>query len=295
MFKPNQAAKAMTSSLARCVAWMCLLLTCSAAMAQVDAITVASYDLRIGFTVDGKVNKVPVKAGDRVKAGELLMSLVDLEGEAMVLQYTLKANSDLSIRSAKEQLRLAQIEAKAIQALFEKNAATPIELDRAVVKAAIAALEVENAQQQFQEAKLILTQARSRHDKYELRAPIDGFVDTLVGREGEGVESLKPVLRLVNTDVLYIDAAVPTGQTLALAPNDKAWIQFKILPDAAPAMGKILYLAQVADSASDTRIVRIEVPNPKGLPAGGAVTVHFTDPQAVAQDVAKNVVQEGNE
>lgn len=288
MFKPNKVATANPcqrfGGIAPWLATLCLLLSCSVAWGQVDAITVASYDLRLAFTVDGKVDQVPVKAGDRVKAGALLMSLVDLEGEAMVLQYTLKANSDLGIRSAKEQLRLAKIEVKAIQALFEQNAATPIELDRAIVKAAIAELEVENAQQQFEEAKLMLTQASSRHAKYKMYAPIDGFIDTLVGREGEGVEALKPVLRLVNTDVLYIDAAVSTSLTLGMKPGDKAWITLKIQPDAPAVAGKILYMAQVADSASDTRIVRVEMPNPKGLPAGGAVTVYFTDPQAVAAE-----------
>lgn len=293
MFKRIELAPAAACWLAM----ICILSASPLAWGQVDAITVASYDLRMGFTVDGKIAQVPVKAGDRVKAGDLLMSLVDLEGQAMVLQYTLKANSDLLVRSAKEQLRLAQIEAKAIKALFDKNAATPIEVDRAEVKAAIAALDVENAKQQLEEAKYILAQAKSRHDKYELRAPIDGVIDTLVGRQGEGVESLKPVLRLVNTDVLYIDAAVPTKDTLLLKPSGQVWVKFKILPDAAPATGKILYLARVADSASDTRIVRIEVPNTQGLPAGGAVTVYFKNPEVIAQKTTatKTDTQEGKD
>ncbi len=52
------------------------------ASAQVDAITTASHDLRIAFTVSGSLSKVPVQAGDTVKAGDLLLALNDHEGEA---------------------------------------------------------------------------------------------------------------------------------------------------------------------------------------------------------------------
>lgn len=266
------------------LAWCMLAATASFVRAQVDAISTARYDLRMGFTVDGRLLKVEVEAGDRVKAGDILMELEDHEGQAMVLQYTLKANSDLAIRSAQEQLKLARIEAKAIKELFDKNAATPIELDRANVKAIIAELEVENARQMLEEARHMLAQAKARHERYILRAPIDGVIDTLVGRPGESIESIKPIVRLVNTDKLYIDAPVPTSQTLALKPGDDAWVKFKILPDAEPVVGKILYLAQVADSASDTRLVRIETPNPHKLPAGGVVTVWFEAPQPVAKE-----------
>lgn len=257
------------------------------AFAQVDAITSPSHDLRMAFTVNGAVDKVPVKAGDTVKAGDLLVALEDLEGQAMVLQYTLKANSDLAVQSAQEQHRLAEVEAKAIKQLFDQKAATPIEMDRATVKVAIARLEILHAQQQIEEASLLLDQAKARHERFILRAPIDGVVDTLVAHEGESVESLKPVIRLVNTQTLHVDASVPTAQTLDLKAGGPAWVAFHILPDKPAVQGRILHLAQVADSASDTLIVRIEVPNPYQLPAGGAVTITFTNPTAEAGDQAK--------
>lgn len=154
-------------------------------LAQVDAITMASYDLKMGFTVSGKLEKVQVQAGDKVKAGDLLMELEDNEGQAMVLQYTLKANSNLAVLSAQQQAKLADVEEKAITQLYDKNAATPIEVERATVKAAIAKLNVKTAQQELAETKHQLAQAVARHAKYQLRSPIDGVVDSLVGRVGE--------------------------------------------------------------------------------------------------------------
>jgi RND family efflux transporter MFP subunit len=276
------------------LALVCLIIATlhGQAQAQIDAITTASYDLRMAFTVNGVISKVPVKAGDSVKAGDLLLALEDDEGLAMVLQYELKAGSDLAIQSAEEQYRLAQVEARAIKQLLENKAATPIEMDRANVKAAIAALEVKHARQQLEEARHLLAQAKARHARYELYAPIDGVVDTLVVREGETVESLKPVIRLVNTQKLYIDASVPTSQTLKLKAGDPAWVTFRILEDKPPVQGRILHLAAVADSASDTRIVRIETPNPYELPAGGTVSISFTPPvEVVSQDATRQTAQ----
>ena len=40
-------------------------------------------------------------------------------------------------------------------------------------------------------------------------------------------------------------------------------------------LGRVIHIAAVADAASDTRLVRVEIPNKIGLPAGCQVTVSF--------------------
>ena len=46
--------------------------------------------------------------------------------------------------------------------------------------------------------------------------------------------------------------------------------------------GKIVFLAAVADAASETRLVRVEVANPSDRPAGERVRVRFSGAQATA-------------
>ncbi len=245
---------------------------------QVNAVTRARYDLKLGFTVGGKVIRVHVKPGDRVEKGDLLMELDDEEGKSLVEIYKIRASSDLGLKSARAALELAQVEEKAIRTAREKDATSWIEVERAKIRTTQAVLEVKMAKQTAQETLHQLSQAQSRHSQYELRAPTAGVVDLMSVEKGELVESLKAILRLVVIDPLWIDAAVPTSQTLGLKRDDPAWV-WPQLPGYDDAIeGKIVHLAQVADAASDTRLVRVEIRNPKLMPAGGQVTVTFKPP-----------------
>ncbi len=270
--------------MSRKIAYYCLAVALAAGWltppsvhGQVEAVTKARHDLKLGFTVGGKVGRVLVKPGDTVEQGQVLMELEDEEGKALVELYTIRVNSDLEARSAKAALQLAQVEERAIRKAFENDAAKPIEVERAQIRTTQAKLELSMAYQRGEETKHQLNQASSRHDQYLMKATTAGVVDLISVSEGELVETLKPVLRLVVIDPLWIDASVPTDQTLHLKPGDPAWVQVHLLGSSAqPIQGKILHLAQVADAASDTRIVRVEMPNDRDLPAGGPVTITFS-------------------
>jgi len=243
--------------------------------AQVDAMTKARHDLSLGFTVSGKVGQIAVKPGDRVNKGHLLIELEDKEGKSLVRLYEIRASSDLAARSAEAALRLAQVEYKLINQAYKNDAAMWIEVERNQIRVEQSELELKLALQQGEEATLQLNQARSRHEQYLLRAPINGIVEIITVEEGELVETLNPVLQLVVIDPLWIDAAVPTDQTLDLKIGDAAQVRINLLGHNKPIMGKIIHMAEVADAASNTRLVRVEVPNPKLLPAGAQVTLDF--------------------
>jgi len=254
---------------------------------QIDAVTRARYDLRLGFTVGGKVLRVHVKPGARVNKGDLLMELDDEEGQALVDLYMLRASSHLGLLSAEASLELAQVEEKAIRTAFEKDATSPIEVDRARIRTRQAQLEVNMAKQAGEEANHQLRQATERHAQYQMRAPTGGVVDLMSVEEGELVESLKPVVRLVVIDPIWVDAAVPTDQTLGLKRGDAAWVTPGLPGYDRPIKGTIIHMAQVADAASDTRLVRIEISNPKLIPAGGQVRIQFTAPTRTASTEAR--------
>jgi len=265
----------MAAKLIVTMALLCLGLIEQTGLGQVEAVTKARHDLKLGFTVGGKVTRVLVKPGDQVKKDQLLMELDDEEGKSLVSLYQIRTSSDLEFKSAQAGLQLAKVEENAIRKAFENDAAKPIEVERAQINATKAALELGMTRQRHEEAKHQLQQAKSRHSQYLLKATTDGVIDFVSVAEGELVETLKPVLRLVVIDPLWIDAAVPTQQTLGLKAGDQAEVKMHLPGYEKPIRGTIIHLAQVADAASDTRLVRIEVPNPSRLPAGGQVTVYF--------------------
>lgn len=271
--------------------FICLLN--STCIGDIDAVTKARHDLSLGFTVNGKVARIHCQPGDLVKTDQLLIELDDEEGEALVQLYELRASSDLQMRSAEAAMRLAQVEEEAIRKAFENDAAKPIEVERAEIRTIQAELELSMAHQRGKEAIHQLKQATARHQQYLLKAPTNGVVDQLTVEEGESVETLKPVLRLVVIDPLRVDAAVPIEKTLGLHSGDRAWIQPKLENQNEPILGKIIHLAQIADAASETRLVRIEVPNSQLLPAGGHVRVRFTPPatSAALKDIEIKLIE----
>jgi multidrug efflux pump subunit AcrA (membrane-fusion protein) len=108
-----------------------------------------------------------------------------------------------------------------------------------------------------------------------LTAPRAGVLDDVKVAPGETVEPLEPVTHLVVIDPLRIDVQVPLGESLSLEKDDPAWVVHKLPGDRAPVRGRVIHVAPVADAASSTRLVRVEVPNPEKIPAGGEVVVHF--------------------
>jgi RND family efflux transporter MFP subunit len=244
----------------------------------VDAVTAARYDLKLGFTEGGKVIGTPVKPGTKVEKGQKLIELDDREGASLVALYQLRTNSDVEVKAAQAKLKLAQLEEKNLSTLIQQNAASPFEYEKAKVSTEVARYELELAQRQQKETADQLDQAVARHDKYSLVAPIAGMIEAVLVNEGESVEALKPVLRMVVTDPLWIDTAVPTDQTLKLKVGDPAWAQPALPGHTHFIQGKIIFVAEVADAASDTRLIRVEIPNTESVPAGGHVMVSFTAP-----------------
>ena len=252
----------------------------------VEAIARPRHDFELGFTVPGQVDEIRVKPGDPVEAGDVLVELADREEEAVVELWRLRAESDVQLRTAKKEHELAQVEAKRLERLVERNAAAPVEAERAQVEAEVAALKIERRKQESEEAKHQLAQAEARRARHVLKAPEAGVIEKVDVEVGETVQELKPVVRLVVKDPLRVDAHVPTGRTLDLAVGDPAWVTSTLPKYDEPIRGRIIHIAAVANAASETRLVRVEFPNRHELPAGDHVKVRFERPDEAAASAA---------
>ena len=79
-------------------------------------------------------------------------------------------------------------------------------------------------------------------------------------------------------DPLWIDAPVPLEKAKDLQYEDKTQV---IFPGSGEMSieGKIIFIGAVADAASDTLRVRVQVPNKSNRPAGEHVRVIFATSQ----------------
>jgi multidrug efflux system membrane fusion protein len=255
-----------------------LLLTFSDARAEpVEAYTRARLDVSLGFVVSGRVQGVLVEEGQRVSAGDPLVRLADPEGEAQIRLLELRAVSTLEIDAAEADYDLAKVREEMVKGAAEQGGASAFEVREAELETVRARLARDLFIQRRAEAQLQLEQARRRHEQFTLRAPAAGVVDQIEIEPGETVQSLEPVARLVATDALVADAQAPTADTLGLAPGDPARVVFLLGEERTETVGRVRAVALVGDAASDTRRVRVEIPNDRNLPAGTRVLLVFDD------------------
>lgn len=244
----------------------------------IEAVAQARHDLDLGFTLQGKVAEVLVESGDRVVAGQPLVRLDDREGAEQIRLFELRSTSTLEIQAAEAQWKLDENEAKRLEEALSKSGAAPFEVERARLEATRSFLAFELFKQRQEETKIQLLQARLVHDKFELLAPMAGLIEQVVVEPGEMVEEVRPVLRMVVTDPLRIEAPTPMTVASGVKVGQRAWVTFRA--SGRVLEGKVVSIGMVADPGSETRSVVIDAPNPPevGEAAGSHVVVSFTNP-----------------
>jgi len=239
----------------------------------IEAITEAEHDLELAFTIPGMVSEVLVEPGSRVGAGEVLARLDAREIEASIALLRLRAESTLAIDEEQALLELAGNELARVEEAHRGGAVSDFEVERARLEVKRRTVALGLARQRQAEAEIQLAQTIATSDRYALRTPAPGTVESVLIEAGESVQELRPVVRVVSVDPLRIDVAAPLEETLELrvgAPVDVRWEA-----DRAPETGRIVHIASVADAASGTRLVRVRLENPRGRPAGARVRVRL--------------------
>lgn len=250
---------------------------------DLEWITRPPRDSIMSFTISVEVTEIPVKPGDRVKKGQLLVKARDAEALAGLEVQRVRAANEGEVLSARASLELAEVRYRRIRDADAEGATNPQEVDerRVQVDASRAALTA--AEMRLVEERERLKQLAESVKRYRIEAPYDGIVETLAIDEGSTVEPPAPVLRIVAIDTLWVDLPVSTSLTLArgIQQGHPAWVLLDV-PGLPVVQGTVLHVSPVADAAAETRRVRVEIPNQRGLPPGTRARVRFDAPAAVA-------------
>jgi len=249
----------------------------------VEAITKPSGDVKLAPVEPGIVAKMLVKEGTSVKAGEVLIQQDDSVLQVELAIAKAEAEDTIRIEAATAQRDQKQVDLEKIKEAFAKQAASRLEMQHAELDVTMAELQIklEKFSQEQQSRKV--DGLKLRIDRMKVRSPIDGKVEEIAVKEGEAVDAMMRVLSVVNVDPLWIDVPMPLAKAAALytirsgggeatvdvyfAGQDERW------DVDSKCSGRVIHIAQVANPASQRRIVRVEVPNPTGRPAGEHVLV----------------------
>lgn len=252
-----------------------LLMPLPSPAASIESITMPKADIFLGFVSGGLVGKVVVKEGDLVKKGAMLASLNDSVERLELARLTALAEDRTRRWAAEADLAQKSADLKKLQFAKEQGAATDMEIEHATLAVTTAELQVrmEKFQQlQHQQNRDVL---KSRIERMRVISSIAGVVEEIKIESGESVEALAPVIRVVQIDPLWVDVPVPLSQTRALKVGSETDVFFPDAP-AEPVKARIIFVGSVADAASDTLRIRVEIPNPSRRMAGERVRVEVS-------------------
>ncbi len=246
----------------------------------VKAVTRPSRDAVMGFTFPTEVREIRVAGGDPVKKGDLLIRARDGEALALVKLQANRAANDYRVRGASNELTLAELEFDRVSRAHATGAANEQEFERSKTSLESARINVELAKQDLEEQRLQLERLTTDLERFRLEAPFDGMVEAVTAEIGLATRDGEKIIRVVNIDPLWIDVPAPTDETirLGLRAGASAWMLMPVASDLVVVRGRVVEVSPVADSASATRRVRVELPNAELHPAGLACFVRFTDP-----------------
>ena len=240
-----------------------------------QGITAPNADITLSFVVAGRVSDVQVEPGTTVEKDQLLVHLYDEPEKIQCQQLKMLSEDRTKINAAKAELAQKQVDLKKLEQARAKGAASVWEVEHLFLNVRIAELSLQSAILEQQQYRQRYDHASSQLVRMRLAAPIAGLVEEVSVEVGESIGTLGPVVRIVQNDPLWIDVPVPMAQALKLTVDQDVWVTFPGATAEATPNGRIINISAVADAASETLRIRIEVPNPLKRPAGERVAVAF--------------------
>ena len=179
---------------------LCLILLPSPGFAvELEGRSEFAHRVELNSSLSGRVETVRVKPGQRVAAGETVLTLVATGLEAGV------ARARAEVEALRPLVARALTELEKAQELFARDSLAQVSMDIAEQDYAIAGARLAAAEARLEEALFLLSQA-------EIRSPIDGVVLEVSARSGvfvnTRVENLG-LLTIVDDQMMHAVALLP--------------------------------------------------------------------------------------
>jgi RND family efflux transporter MFP subunit len=241
----------------------------------IRAVTKPSADIVMSFVQPGRIAAVYFKEGDIVKAGQALVQQDDAAEQVLLAQLQAQSEDITQIRAGEASLAQKKVDLQKLEKAAASNAATTLEVEHAKLDVTIAGLSLDLARFEHEQAGRKYQEQKIRVENMQIKSPIDGSVEKIDVEVGESVNTTIQAIQVVQTDPLWIDAPVPLTQVAGLKTGMTAHVEPSGSGEKGKVEGRVIFVAAVADAASGTVRVRIEVPNKARRPAGEHVVVRF--------------------
>lgn len=239
----------------------------------------------IAARVPGTVTRVHVQAGDRVRAGQLLLEIDGREADAAAARARAgAAEADRALDSAQAAVDAAEAHAalakstyERVAALHERGSLSAQALDEASAGSRAASADLERARQTYQQAlarradtRGALAQAGLLGDFTRITAPFDGIVTARMVDPGAQAAPGVPLLAVDGATKFRVETTV--DESVQVNPGDRVVVR---AGDGLAIASTVTQVVAAIDPRTRSSLVRIALPG-ESFRSGALVDVEFT-------------------
>jgi len=224
----------------------------------------AVQSAQLSSQVMGTITRVNVREGDQVRRGEVLITI----DAAQQLSAYDSATAGLSasrqtIAAADADYALADATMKRYQVLYDKKSVSPQEYDEVKTRLAAAKARRDVAAAGRVQAEAAVSGANTAVGFTRIRAPFDGLVIAKLADVGAMAAPGVPLLAIEDPTRFRLEATVDESQIGAVSLGEIVPVVIDSL-GSRTITGRVAQIVPVADPASRTFIVKIDLPaNPQ--------------------------------
>lgn len=188
-------------------------------------------EIKISSEVSGEIIELPVKEGQVVKKGDLLVRInPDLITSMLNRAVAAQSNAKATLMQAEAQLKEAKAQFDRHQTLFEKGVISKAEWDRIVATYESAKATREATFYNVQSANASVVEARDNLTRTTIYAPTDGTISLLQAELGERVVGTQQmtgteIMRIANLDAMEVEVDVNENDIVKVNIGDEADIE----------------------------------------------------------------------
>ena len=188
-------------------------------------------EVKISSEVSGEIIALPIKEGQQVKKGDLLVRInPDLYESGVNRSVASMSTTKAGLSQADAQVKEAKANYDRNKKLFEKGIISKSEWDRIVSAYEVAVANKQSAYYQVQSASATVTEAKDNLGRTTIYAPADGTVSLLNVELGERVLGTQQmagteILRIANLNNMEVEVDVNENDIVKVNIGDSANIE----------------------------------------------------------------------
>ena len=212
--------------------------------------------------VSGRLEKLHVKQGDKVRTGQLIATLEHEQQDALIEATQAQiASAKADSERARAEMMNARTNLDRYERLVKEGFSTQQQLDASETAFVSARANYDAAVAKERQVASELGRVRASRQDYIMYSPIDGTVLSDYSlTQGEMISPSSPIVDIADLRRLKASLRIPENKIFVVKPGMGVFLKFDALPDEEFS-GKVTRIDPYVDPSTRTSAVEIELDN----------------------------------